>query len=86
MNESHVKNIGAIILAAGKGKRMASSMPKVMHQLAHQPLIAHVLSAAVPLLVMVLESPNTRTPTALPPRGPQQLAWYANLLIAGDPP
>jgi bifunctional UDP-N-acetylglucosamine pyrophosphorylase/glucosamine-1-phosphate N-acetyltransferase len=36
----------AIILAAGKGTRMKSALPKVMHRLAGAPLIAHVLRAA----------------------------------------
>lgn len=33
----------AVILAAGKGTRMKSELPKVMHHLAGQPLIDHVL-------------------------------------------
>ncbi|TAK50134.1 MAG: bifunctional UDP-N-acetylglucosamine diphosphorylase/glucosamine-1-phosphate N-acetyltransferase GlmU [Xanthobacteraceae bacterium] len=36
-----------IVLAAGEGTRMRSSLPKVLHPVAGQPLIAHVL-AAVP--------------------------------------
>ncbi len=42
-------NFSCVILAAGKGTRMKSAMPKVMHQLAGMPLIAHVLSALKPL-------------------------------------
>ncbi|MEK6706933.1 MAG: bifunctional UDP-N-acetylglucosamine diphosphorylase/glucosamine-1-phosphate N-acetyltransferase GlmU [Bdellovibrionota bacterium] len=32
-----------IILAAGKGKRMKSSLPKVLHEISGQPMITHIL-------------------------------------------
>ena len=35
-----------IILAAGQGSRMQSSLPKVLHPLAGQPLVVHVLQTA----------------------------------------
>src|SRR5262249_62200628 len=35
-----------VVLAAGEGTRMRSSMPKVLHPVAGQPLLAHVLQAA----------------------------------------
>ncbi|MEM1283969.1 MAG: bifunctional UDP-N-acetylglucosamine diphosphorylase/glucosamine-1-phosphate N-acetyltransferase GlmU [Pseudomonadota bacterium] len=40
------KNATAIILAAGEGTRMRSALPKVLHQVGHLPLIAHVMKAA----------------------------------------
>jgi len=35
-----------VILAAGQGTRMRSDLPKVLHPLAQQPLLAHVLNSA----------------------------------------
>ena len=39
-------NLKIIILAAGKGTRMRSNLPKVLHKLAHKSLVEHVISAA----------------------------------------
>src|SRR5258707_1703947 len=41
MNNTYV----AVVLAAGKGTRMRSNLPKVLHQVAGLPLMAHVLNA-----------------------------------------
>ena len=37
--------VEAVILAAGKGTRMKSDLPKVLHSLAGRPLLTHVLSS-----------------------------------------
>lgn len=39
-------SLNVIILAAGEGKRMRSSLPKVLHPLAGRPMVEHVFSAA----------------------------------------
>ncbi len=39
-------NLKVVILAAGKGTRMRSSLPKVLHKLADKPLVEHVINAA----------------------------------------
>ena len=41
-----MNNIHGIILAAGKGSRMHSSKPKVLHKIAHLTLLEHVLAQA----------------------------------------
>ena len=37
------KTVDAVVLAAGKGTRMKSDLPKVLHQVAGKPLLDHVL-------------------------------------------
>lgn len=47
----------AVILAAGKGERMRSRLPKVLHPLCGRPMIDYILDAAAaitPQLVMVI--------------------------------
>lgn len=50
-----------VVLAAGKGTRMCSNLPKVLHQVAGLPLLAHVLNAveAIPPTSIGLESSLT---------------------------
>jgi bifunctional UDP-N-acetylglucosamine pyrophosphorylase/glucosamine-1-phosphate N-acetyltransferase len=44
-----MKNFSVIILAAGVGSRMKSSLPKVMHKLSGKPLVRWVIDAACAL-------------------------------------
>lgn len=39
-------NIAVIVLAAGKGTRMKSSLPKVLHPIGGRPMIQHIIAAA----------------------------------------
>ena len=43
---SPTKSLEVIVLAAGKGTRMRSDIPKVLHQIGGRPLLAHVLDTA----------------------------------------
>ena len=75
-------SFAAIILAAGEGARMRSAVPKVLHEVAGRPMIAHVLAALEPLApaetVVVLGQDGdavakavapAKTVTQHPPRG-----------------
>src|SRR5436853_7051067 len=48
----------AVVLAAGKGTRMRSTLPKVLHPVAGLPLLAHVLNAleAIPSALSINSS------------------------------
>ncbi|MTK01440.1 bifunctional UDP-N-acetylglucosamine diphosphorylase/glucosamine-1-phosphate N-acetyltransferase GlmU [Micromonospora sp. CP22] len=47
MSEPHPRTV--VVLAAGEGKRMKSSLPKVLHPMLGRTLVGHVLHAADPL-------------------------------------
>jgi bifunctional UDP-N-acetylglucosamine pyrophosphorylase/glucosamine-1-phosphate N-acetyltransferase len=54
--------IACIILAAGKGTRMKSSLPKPLHEIAGRPMVGHVIAAAEglnPEKIVVVISPDT---------------------------
>lgn len=41
-----MSDLTAVILAAGKGTRMRSKLPKVLHKVGGRPMLQHVLDAA----------------------------------------
>ncbi len=41
--------IGVVVLAAGKGTRMRSRLPKVVHPVAGKPMVCHIIDAALEL-------------------------------------
>ncbi len=43
---SDASRLAVVVLAAGKGTRMRSTLPKMLHPLAGQPMVQHVLNAA----------------------------------------
>jgi bifunctional UDP-N-acetylglucosamine pyrophosphorylase/glucosamine-1-phosphate N-acetyltransferase len=47
-------NLHVVILAAGRGTRMKSALPKVLHQIAGRPMLAHVIDTARKLAPQVL--------------------------------
>ncbi|MDH4261721.1 MAG: sugar phosphate nucleotidyltransferase [Spirochaetia bacterium] len=47
MTETISNSVHALILAAGKGTRMNSELPKVLHELANKPMIEYVLEATL---------------------------------------
>jgi bifunctional UDP-N-acetylglucosamine pyrophosphorylase / glucosamine-1-phosphate N-acetyltransferase len=69
--------VTVVILAAGKGTRMRSPRPKVLHPLAGRSLIAHVLRVAAdlePERVAIVLAPDMAEVAAEVHRGPQPAA------------
>ncbi|MGQ0550692.1 MAG: bifunctional UDP-N-acetylglucosamine diphosphorylase/glucosamine-1-phosphate N-acetyltransferase GlmU [Armatimonadota bacterium] len=61
-----MRDVQAVVLAAGKGKRMVSGLPKVLHRICGRPMIAYVLDTlaevgiASPIVVVGHESDQVR--------------------------
>jgi len=47
------------ILAAGKGTRLKSKLPKVLHQIAGRPLLGHVIRAAGSIVAPPISSASS---------------------------
>jgi bifunctional UDP-N-acetylglucosamine pyrophosphorylase / glucosamine-1-phosphate N-acetyltransferase len=68
--------VNIVVLAAGKGTRMHSEIPKVLHPLAGQPLLTHVIATARKLapskLCVVYGFGGEKVPQAI---GDQSIQW-----------
>ena len=49
MNSNKKNSLAVAILAAGKGTRMESNLPKVLHKVGGKPMLSHVIQRAVEL-------------------------------------
>ena len=47
--------VEAVVLAAGKGTRMKSNLPKVMHNVAGKPMIAWIIEALTPVSDVLID-------------------------------
>jgi bifunctional UDP-N-acetylglucosamine pyrophosphorylase/glucosamine-1-phosphate N-acetyltransferase len=78
--------LAAVILAAGKGKRMRSSLPKVLHRLAGKPLVCWVVEAAqkagISKIIVVIGYKGEMVKKALR-RHPVELVWQHSQLGTG---
>jgi bifunctional UDP-N-acetylglucosamine pyrophosphorylase/glucosamine-1-phosphate N-acetyltransferase len=79
-NHQPENTLGIVILAAGQGSRMRSSLPKVLHALAGRPLLAHVLETAAALdperILVVYGHGGDQVQAAITQELPQlPLAW-----------
>lgn len=71
------EGVGAVVLAAGVGKRFKSRTPKALHPLLGRPLLAHVLEALEPLCL---------TPVVIVVSAQVEAALKGSELAAGDNP
>ncbi len=56
-----LKNVAVVVLAAGRGTRMKSDLPKVMHTVVGRPMVNHVIAAAAaigPERIVVVTGPG----------------------------
>ena len=71
-------DVHVVVLAAGKGTRMKSAVPKILHRAAGLPLIEHVLRAVDPLQpasrVMIIGHKTDDVTAALAARSDLQFA------------
>jgi bifunctional UDP-N-acetylglucosamine pyrophosphorylase/glucosamine-1-phosphate N-acetyltransferase len=80
-------NCAAVVLAAGKGKRMKSDLPKVLHKINDRPMVMYLLDTLVDLsfakIVVVVGHEGEQVKTALKDY-PVEFVWQHNQLGTGD--
>ena len=88
-----VPRVAIAIMAAGKGTRLKSQLPKVLHEVAGKPLLAHVIAAATQVVpatdvFAIIGHEADRVRTALAPTGinfvlqPEQRGTGHALMVA----
>ena len=84
------RDLAIVILAAGQGKRMRSTLPKVLHPIAGLPMIGHVLATAGRLkpsrAVVVLAPAHAHLAEALAPPPPRSSRCRAAPAMRCAPP
>ena len=61
LSDLALPGVAVVVLAAGKGTRMKSDLPKALHPVAGRPMVNHVLAAALvvePERVIVVAGPG----------------------------
>jgi len=88
MKKINCSDVGAIVLAAGRGTRMKSDLPKVLHEINGKSMIHWVVSCAVSILekhvVVVIGHGGDLVKRAISRKFDVLFAWQKALLGTGD--
>ena len=88
MKKNKYDDVGAVVLAAGRGTRMKSDLPKVLHEINGKSMIHLVVSCAVSLLgrhvVVVIGHGGDLVRQAISRKFDVMFAWQKALLGTGD--
>ncbi|MEW6258785.1 MAG: NTP transferase domain-containing protein [Thermodesulfobacteriota bacterium] len=80
----HAESVVAIVLAGGKGKRMESDLPKVLHPLCGKPMVFWLLDQLIPLfqnrIVVVVGYQKERVQREIEKITPVCFAWQQEQL------
>lgn len=86
--DTRINDLAIVILAAGKGSRMKSDKPKVLHRVAQKSMVAHVLDSAVGLtrgnIYVVVGHQAQRVKDEVSQFYPVNFVFQKNLLGTGD--